>query len=207
MTVTALIIIDDHKIIRDALRALMGNTDGMSVIGEASDGRAGVELVLEKKPDVVLMDMGLPLLNGMEATRQLRERGYRRGIVMISMHAERHLVRGTREAGADAYVLKEYAFDQLPLAIAAASRREAYFSPQLGELDGDVAWLTGSLTPREREVLQMFAEGSTAKQISFTLQISSQTVNVHRANLQRKLMAGTLADLTRIALREGIAQL
>ncbi len=207
MTVTTLIIIDDHKIIRDALRALMGNTDGMSVIGEASDGRAGVELVLEKKPDVVLMDMGLPLLNGMEATRQLRERGYRRGIVMISMQAERHLVRGTREAGADAYVLKEYAFDQLPLAIAAASRREAYFSPQLGELDGDVAGLTGSLTPREREVLQMLAEGSTAKEISFALQVSLKTVDVHRADLHRKLMAGTLADLTRIALREGIAQL
>jgi len=207
VTVTTLIIIDDHKIIRDALRALMADTTGMSVIGEAADGRAGVELVLAQKPDVVLMDMGLPLLNGMEATRQLRERGYRRGIVMISMHTERHLVRGTRDAGADAYVLKEHAFDQLPLAIAAASRREAYFSPQLGELDGDVAGLTGSLTPREREVLQMLAEGATAKEIAFALKLSSKTVDVHRANLQRKLNAGTLADLTRIALREGIAQL
>ncbi len=207
VTVTTLIIIDDHKIIRDALRALMAHTKGMSVIGEAADGRAGVELVLAQKPDVVLMDMGLPLLNGMEATRQLRERGFRRGIVMISMHTERHLVRGTRDAGADAYVLKEHAFDQLPLAIAAASRREAYFSPQLGELDGDVAGLTGSLTPREREVLQMLAEGATAKEIAFSLQLSSKTVDVHRANLQRKLNAGTLADLTRIALREGIAQL
>ena len=207
MTVTTLIIIDDDKIIRDALRALLGQAEGMKVIGEASDGRAGVELVLGQKPDVVLMDMGLPLLNGMEATRQLRERGYRRGIVMISMHTERHLVRGTREAGADAYVLKEHAFDQLPLAIAAANRRESYFSPQLGELDGDAAGLTGSLTPREREVLQMLAEGATAKEIAFSLQLSSKTVDVHRANLQRKLNAGTLADLTRIALREGIAQL
>jgi DNA-binding NarL/FixJ family response regulator len=147
------------------------------------------------------------VLNGMEATRQLRERGYRRGIVMISMHNERHLVRGTREAGADAYVLKEHAFEQLPRAIAAASRREAYFSPQIGELDGETLGVTGLLTPREREVLQMLAEGATAKEIAFALKISSKTVDVHRANLQRKLNAGTLADLTRIAVREGIAQL
>jgi two-component system response regulator NreC len=207
VSVTTLIIIDDHKIIRDALRALMGQAEGMSVIGEAANGREGIELVLAQKPDVVLMDMGLPLLNGMEATRQLRERGYRRGIVMISMHNERHLVRGTREAGADAYVLKEHAFEQLPRAIAAASRREPYFSPQIGELDGEMHGVTGSLTPREREVLQMLAEGATAKEIAFALKLSSKTVDVHRANLQRKLNAGTLADLTRIALREGIAQL
>jgi len=185
----------------------MGATEGMSVIGEAADGRAGVELVLAQKPDVVLMDMGLPLLNGMEATRQLRERGYRQGIVMISMHNERHLVRGTLDAGADCYVLKEYAFDQLPAAIAAASRREAYFSSQLGTLDDDSTALTGGLTPREREVLQMLAEGATAKEIGFALKLSSKTVDVHRANLQRKLNAGTLADLTRIAVREGVAQL
>ena len=201
-----LIIIDDHKIIRDALRALMLHTVGMSVIGEAADGRAGVELVMAKKPDVVLLDVGLPLLNGMESTRQLRERGYRGGIVMISMHTERHLVRGTREAGADAYVLKEHAFDQLEAAITAAFRREAYFSPQLGELGGEPG-LTAALTPREREVLQMLAEGATAKEIAFSLKLSSKTVDVHRANLQRKLNAGTLADLTRIAVREGIAQL
>jgi DNA-binding NarL/FixJ family response regulator len=205
--VITLIIIDDHKIIRDALRALMAHTPGMSVIGEAADGRAGVELVMEQKPDVVLIDMGLPLLNGMEATRQLRERGYRRGIVMISMHNELHLVRGTRDAGADAYVLKEHAFEQLATAIAAAHRREAYFSPQLGEIDGASVALTGSLTPREREVLQMLAEGATAKEIAFKLKLSSKTVDVHRANLQRKLNVGTLADLTRIAVREGIAQL
>ncbi len=205
-TVPTLIIIDDHKIIRDALRALMGQFADLQVIGESADGRNGVDLVLAQKPDVVLMDMGLPGLNGMEATRQLRERGYGGGIVMISMHTERHLVQGTRDAGADAYVLKEHAFDQLETAIHAALRREPYFSPQLGDLGGDPG-MTGGLTPREREVLQMLAEGATAKDIAFSLKISSKTVDVHRANLQRKLNAGTLADLTRIAVREGIAQL
>lgn len=201
-----LIIIDDHKFIRDALRALLEQTPEMTVLGEATDGIAGVELILAKKPDVVLLDVGLPLLNGMEVTRQVRARGYHGGIVMISMHNMRHLVRGTREVGADAYVLKEHAFEQLQVAIAAALRRETYVSPQLADLEGQPE-LTASLTPREREVLQLLAEGATSKQIAFALKLSSKTVDVHRANLQHKLNAGTLADLTRIALREGIVQL
>jgi DNA-binding NarL/FixJ family response regulator len=201
-----IVIIDDHKIIRDALRALLKHTPGMSVIGEAADGRAGVELVLEKKPEVVLLDFGLPLLNGMEVTHQLRDRGYRGGIVIISMHTEGHLVLGTRKAGADAYVLKEYAFEQILFAIDAAQRHEFYQSPQLN-LEKATLGLIEELTPREREVLQLLAEGATPKSVAYTLKISSKTVDVHSANLRRKLNASTLAELTRIALRAGITQL
>jgi DNA-binding NarL/FixJ family response regulator len=204
--VPTLIIIDDHKIIRDAILALIRQSPDLTVLGEAADGRVGLDLVLAQLPDVVLMDMGLPGLNGMEATRQLRERGYVGGIVIISMHNERHLVQGARDAGADAYLLKDHAFEQIDCAIDAALRREPFFSPQLGEMGG-VPAITGALTPRERQVLQMLAEGATSKEIAFNLKLSSKTVDVHRANLQRKLNAGTLADLTRIALREGIAQL
>ena len=201
-----LIIIDDHKIIRDGLRALMERTEALKVIGEAADGRAGVELVLALRPDAVLIDMSMPGLNGLDATRQLRERGYSGGIVMLSMHNQRSVVLGARAAGADVYLLKEHAFDQLQTAVAAAVRREPFSSPQLPGMGANEG-VTDQLTPREREVLQMLAEGHTAKEIAVKLQLSSKTVDVHRANLQRKLNAGTLADLTRIALREGLAQL
>jgi len=184
----------------------MERTDDIKVIGDAADGRSGVEMVLSLKPNVVLIDMSMPVLNGIDATIQLRALGFVGGIVMLSMHSERRIVHGARMAGADGYLLKEYAFEQLREAVKAAARRESYYSAQLQFLEDD-AGVSGLLTAREREVLQRLAEGCTAKEIAFSLKLSPKTIDVHRANIMRKLKVGTLADLTRIALREGLVQL
>ena len=184
----------------------MERIDDMKIIGDAADGRSEFEMAFSLKPDVVLIDMGMPVLNGIDTTNQLRARGFVGGIVMLSMHNERRIVHGARMAGADGYLLKEYAFEQLKEAVKAAARRESYYSAQLQFLEDD-AGMTGLLTAREREVLQRLAEGCTAKEIAFSLKLSSKTIDVHRANIQRKLNVGTLADLTRIALREGLVQL
>ncbi|PAW65018.1 MAG: hypothetical protein B9S34_11570 [Opitutia bacterium Tous-C1TDCM] len=205
-----LVIVDDHKIIRDGLRVLIQRESDLEVVGEAADGRAGVAETLRLRPGVVLLDMAMPELNGIEAARQLRAKGFAGGIVMLSMHSERRTVIQARTAGVDAYVLKEYAFEQVRAAIDAAARRETWFSPQLSDpLSGDeeLPSIDRLLTPREREVLQMLAEGRGAKEIAFRLGISPRTVEVHRANMMGKLKVDNVVDLTRIAVREGLATL
>ncbi len=205
-----LVIVDDHKIIRDGLRVLIQREPDLEVVGEAADGRTGVAEILRLAPGVVLLDMAMPELNGIEAARQLRAKGYSGGIVMLSMHSERRTVNQARAAGVDAYVLKEFAFEQVRAAIAAAARRETWFSPQLSDpLNGDeqLTPIDQLLTPREREVLQMLAEGRGAKEIAFRLGISPRTVEVHRANMMGKLKVDNVVDLTRIAVREGLATL
>ncbi len=205
----SLVIVDDHKIIRDGLRVLIQREKEMEVIGEAADGREAINTVLSLRPDVVLMDMTMPELNGIEAARQLRAQGYSGGIAMLSMHSERRYVLRARDAGVDSYVLKEHAFEQLKEAVAAAVRREVWLSPQLRTVDmqAPLPSVIEVLTPREREVLQMLAEGRASKEIAFQLGLSPKTVDVHRANLMAKLRVDNLADLTRLAVREGMAKI
>ena len=204
-----IIIVDDHKIIRDGLRVLLERDPAQQVVGEAADGRAGVDLVLKLKPDVVIMDMAMPELNGIEATRQLRAAGYVGGVVMLSSHNERRFVIQARAAGADAYVHKEYAFEQVRTALAAAVRRESYLSPDLAaqQDDGRLTGVADRLTAREREVLQMLAEGQSVKEIAYRFDISPKTIETHRMNLMTKLQVDNLADLTRLAVREGLAKM
>ncbi len=204
-----IIIIDDHKIIRDGLRVLIERDHTMQVVGEAPDGRTGMELVLKLRPDVVIMDMAMPELNGIEATRQLRQADFSGGIAMLSSHNERRFVIQAREAGVDAYVHKEFAFEQVLAAIWAASRRETYLSPHLAELeeDGLLPGVAANLTSREKEVLQMLAEGQTVKDIAFRFDLSPKTIETHRMNLMAKLKVHNLADLTRLAVREGLARM
>jgi DNA-binding NarL/FixJ family response regulator len=204
-----LIIVDDHKIIRDGLLVLLERDPDLRVIGEAADGRAGVDLALTLRPDVVIMDMAMPELNGIEATRQLRAAGFVGGIAMLSSHNERRFVIQARAAGVDAYVHKEFAFEQVRIAIAAAARREPYLSPDLAaqETDGRLPGVAELLTPREREVLQMLAEGHSVKDIAFSFELSPKTIESHRMNLMAKLQVDNLADLTRLAVREGLAKM
>jgi len=204
-----IIIVDDHKIIRDGLRVLLERDPTFKVIGEAADGRAGVEITLRLKPEVVVMDLAMPELNGIEACRQLRAAGFAGGIAMLSSHDERRFVIQAREAGADAYVHKEFAFEQVRDAILASSRRESYLSPNLAALqdNGSLSSIFDLLTPREREVLQMLAEGHSVKEIAFRFGNSPKTIETHRMHLMTKLRVDNLADLTRLAVREGLARM
>ena len=200
---------DDHKIVRDGLRVLIEREKGFTVVGEAADGRALVEGVAELQPDIVVADLAMSELNGVEAVRQIRASGYRGIIVMLSMHDERRLISQALEAGVNAYVHKDHAFDQILEAVAAARRGETWLSPQLsGLMVGDtVPTLIALLTMREREVLQLFAEGHGTKEIAFRLHLSPKTIEIHRLNLFAKLKVNNVIELTRIAIREGLVHL
>ena len=200
---------DDHKIVRDGLRVLIEREKGFRVVGEAADGRALVEGVLELRPDIVIADLAMSELNGVEAIRQIRANGFRGIVVMLSMHDERRLISQALEAGANAYVHKDHAFDQILEAVAAARRGEIWLSPQLaGLMVGDkVPTLIALLTMREREVLQLFAEGHGTKEVAFRLHLSPKTIEIHRLNLFAKLKVNNVIELTRIAIKEGLVHL
>jgi DNA-binding NarL/FixJ family response regulator len=204
-----LFIADDHRIVRDGMRVLAERTGGYRVVGEAADGRALLEGVLAQQPDVVITDMSMGQLNGVEATRQLREGGYTGIVVMFSMHDDRRTLSQALQAGVNAYVHKDHAFDQIMSAIAAARRGELWLSPQLAALadGGAVLTLLEILTPRERDVLQLFAEGHGTKEVAGKLGLSPKTVEVYRLNLYAKLRCNNVIELTRIAIKEGLVQL
>ena len=204
-----LVIADDHKIVRDGLRVLAERSAGFRVIGESADGRDLVEKAMALQPDVVVTDMAMGELNGVEATRQLRAQGYRGIIVMLSMHDERRVIAQALEAGINAFVHKDHAFDQIMAAITAAREGRVWLSPQLAALmNADrVETLLDLLTMREREVLQLFAEGYGTKEVAGRLNLSPKTIEVHRLNLFAKLKVNNVIELTRIAIKEGLVQL
>jgi two-component system, NarL family, response regulator NreC len=202
-------IADDHKIVRDGLRLMIERGGELRVVGEAGDGRTLLDRVSELQPDVVVTDMAMTELNGVEAVRQLRAREYGGVIVMLSMHNERRLVAEALDAGVNAYVNKDDAFTKLLQAIAAARAGKVWLSEGLeSEIDGERrALLSEVLSSREREVLQLFAEGVGTKQIAEKLSLSPKTIEIHRLNLFAKLKVNNVVDLTRIAIKEGLAQL
>ena len=204
-----LFVADDHKIVRDGIKVMTDRHKGFRIVGEAADGRALVDGVLELKPDVVVTDLAMSELNGIEAVRQIRAAGYRGVIIMLSMHDERRWISQALEAGVNAYVHKEYAFEQIIAAINAARRGEVWLSPQLAGLNQseEVKTLLELLTMREREVLQLFAEGNGTKEIAFRLHLSPKTIEVHRLNLFSKLKVNNVIELTRIAIKEGLVHL
>lgn len=203
---------DDHTLMREGLTSLLEKDEGLRVVAEARDGREAVRLATELRPDVVIMDVGMPELNGIEATRKVLEESPDSRVIALSMHVERRLVMEALRAGASAYVLKLSAFDELRQAVQAVLQGNRYLSPAITDvvLDGvfgkdhavDTAFTT--LSPREREVLQLLAEGSSSKQIAERLGISPRTVDVHRKNIMDKLQMHSVAELTRYAVREGL---
>ena len=197
---------DDHKIVRDGMRVLAEREPGFQVIGEAADGRVLVDRVLALRPDVVVTDMAMPELNGVDAVRQLRAAGYTGTIVMFSVHDERRFVSEALGAGVNAYVHKEHAFEQIIEAIRAARRGETWLSPQLRGPASDGSWppLEVLLTPREREVLQLLGEGHGTKEVAHRLKLSPKTIETHRLNLLSKLKARSVVDLAHLAVREGL---
>ncbi len=209
-----IIFVDDHEIFHDCIRHLFDMQENMQMLGVANNGRTAVRLARELSPEVMVMDISMPGLNGIDATRQILADNPRIKIIALSMHAERQIVQQILKAGAHGYVLKECAFEELITAIQAVVRGNRYLSPRITSivledyLRGDGAEENPViLTIREREVLQLIAEGKTSKQIAAALNLSAKTVETHRAQLQRKLNLGSLADLVKYAVREGLTTL
>ena len=209
----SVLLADDHKIIRDGLRSLLSKQADMQVVAEASDGRSAVNLARELKPDIIVMDIAMPDLNGLEATRQiLQDReaiGGNVKIIALSMQADGPIVRRMLEAGAAAYLLKDCAFEELIKATRAVLAGKTYLSADITnvivrDFANPSAKTTSPLTAKEREVLQLIAEGKTTKEIAAALFVSVKTVETHRQHIMDKLDLHNVADLTRYAIREGV---
>ena len=206
------LLADDHKIVREGLRSLLEKQPDIEILGEAENGRMALQLAEELAPDVLVMDIGMPDLNGIEATRKILAMNRSVRVVALSMHSDKRFVAGMFRAGAIGYVLKESAFDELVNAIRAAASNQMYVSPKLtGGMIRDYirsleATLASStpLTAREREVLQLLAEGKTTKQIANHLQVSVKTIETYRQRIMEKLNLYSIAEITKYALREGI---
>lgn len=208
-----IIIADDHEIMREGLRNLINKQPGMEVIAEAEDGRMAVDLVRELTPDVVIMDIAMPVLNGIEATRQIMSDFPNIKIIALSMHSDRRFLANMLGAGASGYLLKNCAFKELIYAIQSVMSNQIYLSPAIVSIviDDYVHHLSSAdvsnpsvLTPREREVLQLLAEGKTTKEIASCLNVSVTTIDTHRKNIMEKLGYHNIADLIKFAIREGI---
>ena len=205
------VLADDHALVRDGLRAVLAREPDMAVIGEAADGHEALAVVDAMRPDVVVLDLSMPVLNGLDAARQLagRDRGPRP--ILITMHLEDRYVLEALRAGVRGYVLKKQAAADLVQAIRDVAAGRVYLSPGISAAVAD-AIRTGAsppeerLTPRERQVLQLVAEGKTTKEIAAILEVSVKTVDAHRTNLMQKLDLHDVASLTRLAIRIGLVQ-
>jgi DNA-binding NarL/FixJ family response regulator len=195
---------------------LLAAEKDFEVVAEAGDGRTAVELALRLSPHVVVMDIAMPGLNGIEATRQIVDRIPDARVIALSAHPERRLVSEVLRAGGSGYLLKESAFEELADAIRSAAAKKVYLSPKVAsEIVDDYVHLSkgpgisafDALSPREREVLQLIAEGQSTKEVARTLNVSVKTVETHRRQLMNKLELFSIAELTRYAIREGLASL
>jgi two-component system response regulator NreC len=212
---TRVLICDDHELFRDGLKAILRAEPTIEVVGEARNGREALEAALALRPDAVLMDMEMPDLNGLEATRRIRQAEANVHVLILTMYAEEELVARCIQAGAAGYVLKDVPAAQLVYAIQVVSRGGRYLSPEA--LKGVVEYyVEGSarpetrydlLTAREREVLKLFAEGLSAKQVAAHLGLSIKTVDVHKTNLMRKLDLHDRAELIKWAIRNRVIRL
>jgi DNA-binding NarL/FixJ family response regulator len=210
------LLVDDHKMMRDGLRAILARCDDVEIIGEAGDGRAAVEMAERLLPNVVVMDIGMRVMNGVEATRQIRACNPAINVIALSTYSDRRYVLGILEAGASGYVLKAAAADEICRAIKAAAQGKHYLSPEIAGVVVDAqlrppsefsAPAPSALGPREREVLQLLAEGLTSSAIARGLFISPNTVDTHRRNIMKKLDVHNIAQLTKYAIREGLTPL
>jgi DNA-binding NarL/FixJ family response regulator len=214
-----ILIADDHEVARRGIRALLESHAGWEVCGEAKDGRETVELANSLKPDLILLDIGMPNLNGLEAARQILAVSPDVAILILTMHDSDQVVREVLRAGARGFLLKSDAGRDLVAAVEALQLQRTFFTTRVSQMvldgfldrdsrpDGRDASLDYSddvLTGREREVIQLLAEGKTSKEVAVTLNLSVKTAETHRTNLMRKLGLHSVADLTRYAVRNGI---
>lgn len=201
---------DDHKIMREGLRAMLEKKTDMRIVGEAGDGRTAVQMVQKMKPDIVIMDISMPEMNGIEATRRIIKNSPGVKVIALSMHADKKLISETINSGASGYVLKDSAFAELVDAIHAVIKGCSYLSMELSDVINKKLTrhpLYSKLTDREREVLQLIAEGKSGKQMAGCLDISVKTVDSHRQQIMKKLNMHSIAELTKYAVREGLTSL
>ena len=209
-----ILLADDHTVVRDGLRALLEKQPDMTVVGEAADGRETVQLTSELTPDVVVMDIAMPNMNGIEATRRIVEKHPGTGVVILSMHHDESYVIRSLKAGARAYLLKDAMKAELIDAIHAVAEGKSFFSPKISRiLQEDYVQALGRkgaddsyelLTDREREILQLVAEGKTNKEIANTLNLSLYTVDTHRTHILQKLNLHSVPEVILYAVRKGI---
>jgi two-component system response regulator NreC len=213
--VIRILLADDHRIMRDGLHALLMNESDIEVVAESSDGREALELTRSVKPDIVIMDMCMPGLNGIDATRQILSLDSSIKVLALSMYADKRFIMGALAAGASGYVLKDCAFEELVKAIHTVIEGKTYLSQGILDIVVDSCksvdlsqnQLFLALTLREREVLQLLSEGTSIRETAQILNISSKTIETHRQHIMEKLNIHSVAELTKCAIREGLTSL
>jgi len=209
---TRVMLADDHALVRAGLRSLLEKMVAVEVIAEAGDGREAIELIQKHQPQVVLMDVAMPGLNGLEAVARVTKEFPTVKVIILSMHANEEYVLQALRAGASGYLLKDAAVAELELALQAVGRSETYLSPRISKpvIDSYLERLGNQrapldrLTPRQREIVQLIAEGKSTKEIAFLLKVSVKTVEAHRAQLMERLGIHEVAGLVRYAMRVGL---
>lgn len=206
-----IVIADDHKIVREGLRSLLDTLSDVKVVGEARNGREAIRLARDLSPDILILDVAMPELNGVEATRKVRAQAPNARVIGLSMHSDRHFIAGMLQAGAAGYLQKESAFEELATAIRTVMAGQVYLGSGIaGVVVEDYKSLineTGereTLTAREREVLQLLAEGKKTADIAEALHVSVKTVETHRRQIMQKLDIHSIANLTKYAIRTGL---
>jgi len=213
--VIRVVLADDHNLVRAGIRALLERLPEVEVVGEAGDGREALALIARERPDVALLDIGMPELNGLEAAERIARETPRTRLVMLSMHASETYVAQALKVGVAGYMLKEACADELPLLLRAIMRGDTYLSPGVSKQVVDALRarleegaprprLADLLTPRQREILQLVAEGRSTKEIANALDLSTKTVETHRAQLMDRLDIHDVAGLVRYAIRAGL---
>jgi len=213
-----ILIADDHAVVRQGLCSLLGQEPGMTVVGEVADGRSAVRLSTELTPDVVIMDITMPDMNGIEATHQIKTTSPGIKVVALSIHSDRRMVARMLAAGASAYLTKDSPFEELTRALRTVIGNQTYLSPPIADTvtkeyvrrllkEDESSSPAPDLSEREREVLQLLAEGNSTKQVASELHVSDKTVETHRRQIMRKLNLHSLAELTKFAIREGLTSL
>lgn len=211
-----ILLVDDHKILRDGLRSLLENHLGYRVVGEAEDGKSAIQLARKLKPEVVIMDISLPDITGIEASKEIIKTSPTVKIIALSMHSDKRFVSDMLRAGASGYLLKDCAFEELQEAIETVSADGKYISPNLTgtvinayveNLRNRNAPPPASLSEREQDVLIALVEGSSSKDISYKLHISTKTVDTYRQRIMEKLNIHNIPDLVKYAIREGLIRL
>lgn len=212
--VTRILLVDDHELMREGLRSILEREDGVQIVGEASSGREAVVLSRTLEPDVVVMDVGMKDLNGIDATRQIRTELPKVQVIALSSHSDRRYVSAMLEAGACGYLLKANASSDLRKALKASRQGKSYLCAEVtkGVVDASLHGPRSGVEPsllseREREVLQLLAEGLSSPQIGKRLYIATVTVETHRRSIMRKLDLHSVADLTKWAISEGLTEL
>ena len=211
-----ILLADDHKLLRQGLHALIEEQPYMTVIAEAEDGRTTVQLAAKLRPDIIVMDISMPGMNGMEATRQILSNDPDVKVLALSMHTDKRFIVDMLRAGASGYLLKDCAFEELIHALHALANQRTYLSPKISDVVVKDYACHGSksmgssldvLSPREREVLQLLAEGKSTRIIASTLHVGAKTVETYRKQIMEKLDIHTIAELTKFAVREGLTSL